>query len=274
VAAVAVVAVALVFGRAPEQPGGPPLSSYTTRPDGLAAYADLLARAGHDVRRIRAPLAEHAPPVDETLFVIGGAPLPRADREALQAFGARGGRLVRRGDGGILTNRALPIGDHAARALVLAGPPSRRVAFVESVHGFHERRGLGALPAAVRWCLWLLALAAAVFLLARGRRLGPPEAAARELPPPRRAHVDALAAALARVQDRPAAAAPVRAAAREALARRAGLGPAPDDAVLRVAAQRLGLPDDEVRAIAGDGGDLLATGRALAHLTATTTETT
>jgi hypothetical protein len=181
---------------------------------------------------------------------------------------------VRRGDGGILTNRALPIGDHAARALLLAGPPSRRVAFLESVHGFHERRGLGALPVAVRWCLWLSALAAAVFLLARGRRLGPPEAASRELPPPRRVHVDALAAALARVQDRPAAAAPVRAAAREALARRAGLGPAADDAALRGAARRLGLPDDEVRAIAGDGGDLLATGRALAHLTATTTTET
>ena len=272
VAVAAVVAVVVAFGRAPEQPGGPPSSSYTTRPDGLAAYAELLERAGHDVRRIRAPLDQRPPSLGETVFLVGGAPLPPKESTALRAFVRDGGRLVRRPAAGFLANRALASGDNAARALALAGPPSRRVAFVESVHGFHDRRGLGALPAAVRWCLWLLALAAVVLLVARGRRLGPPEAEARELPPPRRVHVDALAAALARAQDRPAAAAPVRAAAREALARRAGLGPSADGAALRAAAEALALPADAVRAVAGEADhDLLAAGRALAHLTSTTT---
>ncbi|HMJ35758.1 MAG TPA: DUF4350 domain-containing protein [Baekduia sp.] len=229
-----VVAAAVLLGRAEERPSGPASSSYATTPGGLAAYAELLERAGHQVRRIRAPLDRRRPARDETLVLVDGRPLPAAGRRALVAFLNGGGRAVlagRRAIGALgvpvpsdsmapalrrvgrgeallladpapLRNRALATGDHAAVALGLAGPPARRVAFVESVHGYHEARGLGALPGRVQTCLALLALAALVFLAARGRRLGPPEALARELPPPRRAHVDALAAALARTRDR------------------------------------------------------------------------
>jgi hypothetical protein len=49
-------------------------------------------------------------------------------------------------------------------------------------------------------------------MLARGRRFGPPEPAARAFAPPRVAYVDALGATLARTQDHDAAMAPVRAA--------------------------------------------------------------
>ena len=258
----AVVAVGVAFGRAAPQPGGPPSSSYTTRPDGLAAYATLLQRAGHDVRRIRARLDRHRPPAAETLVLADGRPLPRAERAALTAFLRAGGRAVLAGPtaqlalqrgaprGGVtllpdaapLTNRRLGEDGNAARALALAGPPARRVAFVESVHGFGERRGLGALPSAVRWCLGLLGLAALVLLAARGRRLGPPEALARELPPARRAHVDALAAALARTRD-------------------------PDEA-LRAAVVRAGLSEERARALGGD--ELLQAGRGLARLSMTT----
>lgn len=229
-----VVAGAVLLGRADERPSGPPSSSYATVPAGLAAYADLLAHAGHEVRRIRAPLDERRPASGETIVLVDGAPLAAGERRALMGFLDGGGRAVlagpraigaigvpapRRGappvrrrighgevlllaDPAPLRNRALAAGDHAALGLQLAGPPARRVAFVESVHGYHEARGLGALPGRLQTCLWLLGLAALAFLVARGRRLGPPEALARELPPPRRAHVDALAAALARTRDR------------------------------------------------------------------------
>jgi hypothetical protein len=222
-AAAAVLVVVLALGRgAPPAPGGPASSSYATQPAGLAAYAALLQRAGHDVRRIRAPLDVRRPSPAETVVLADGRPLPRPERVALARFVRAGGQVVLAGPAAAravpaglggprvrrlretapLSNAALARGANAARALALAGPPARRVAFVESVHGFHERRGLGALPVRVRWCLWLAALAAAVLLVARGRRLGPPEATARELPPPRRAHVEALAAALARTKDR------------------------------------------------------------------------
>jgi hypothetical protein len=139
-----------------------------------------------------------------------------AGTAALEAIGAGGPprgeaperRRVGHGEALLLTdatplrNRALGTGDHAALGLQLAGPPARRVAFVESVHGYHDARGLAALPARVRACLWLLGLAALAFLILRGRRLGPPEEQARRLPPARREHVEALAAALARTRDR------------------------------------------------------------------------
>ncbi|HEY4094775.1 MAG TPA: DUF4350 domain-containing protein [Baekduia sp.] len=230
----AVVVLAVVLGRAAPRPSGPASSTYATAPRGLAAYADLLGRAGHDVRRIRVALHERAPARGELVMLVDGMPLPPDDRRALRAFLAGGGHAVlvgpeaaraigvaalspgtvpagrRIGRGAALlvpaaeplTNRELATGDNASFAVGLAGAPAQRVAFVETVHGYHETRGLGALPGRVQTCLLLLALAALAYLVARGRRLGPPEALARDLPPPRRAHVEALAAALARTRDR------------------------------------------------------------------------
>ncbi|HEY6758471.1 MAG TPA: DUF4350 domain-containing protein [Baekduia sp.] len=222
-AVVALLAVATLLGRAPQQPSGPASSSYATTANGLAAYASLLERAGHDVRRLRAPLDQRPPRGDELVVLVDGAPLGNDERAALDRFvdrggdvllagsavaelgterGRRRGTVIRQGDADILRNRALDQDGNAARALALAGPPSRRVAFVESIHGYHDATGLAALPTKVKTCLWLLAAAALAFLVWRGRRLGPPERQARELPPPRRAHVEALAAALARTRDR------------------------------------------------------------------------
>jgi hypothetical protein len=185
---------------------------------------------------VRASLADRRPVRDETVVVVDGRRLPAAQRAALRDFVRAGGRAILAGsaagtlggdaslprraggtapvtrrigrgtailvpDAEPLRNRSLAEGDHAARALLLAGTPSSPVAFVESVHGYREETGLAALPGRVQTCLLLLGLAALAFLISRGRRLGPPEAAARTLPPPRRAHVEALAAALARTHD-------------------------------------------------------------------------
>jgi hypothetical protein len=237
VAGLAFLVFVLVLGRGPEEPSGPVSSSYATTPAGLAAYASLLERAGHEVRRVRAPLDERRPSDGETVVVVDGRTLPRAERVALRDYVRGGGHAIlagtaanllggdaelprRAGDKGPierqvgagtttllpdaepLRNRSLALAGHAADALQIAGPPARRVAFVESVHGYQEQSGLSALPGRVQTCLWLLGLAALAFLVVRGRRLGPPEDRARTLPPPRRAHVEALAAALARTRDR------------------------------------------------------------------------
>jgi hypothetical protein len=179
------------------------------------------------------------------------------------------GRAALLADASPLQNRLLARDDNAVLALGLAGGRERPVAFVESVHGFAPESGLAALPG--RWQLALagLLLAALLFVLARARRFGPPEDAARPLPPPRRAYVDALARALERTRDPVGAAAPVRAAARRAVAARAGLGPDPEPATVLAAAERLGLPPDEVAALdePPTGQDaVLAAGRALARL--------
>jgi uncharacterized iron-regulated membrane protein len=226
VAVVAVVVVAVFLGRAPQEPSGVAASSDATTPDGLAAYATLLQRAGHDVRRVRTPLDQRTPPASETLVIVDGRRLNYSQQDGLRRFVARGGHAilvgtaahelggdrrpgtlhVERGtvtlvdDPTPLRNRALAEGDNAAYALRLAGAPSRRIAFLETVHGYGDQTGLAALPARVKTTLWLLGLAALAFLLWRGRRLGPPELPARKLPPPRRAHVEALAAALARTK--------------------------------------------------------------------------
>ena len=332
------------------EPSGPPSSAYSTTPEGAAAWAELLERRGHRVRRLGEEPAERLPGEGVTVVLVSPRSLEDEDAEALAAFARDGGRLVAAGDGldplvaalgvtarpaagGIeravavgdaprfadvrtvetrdegawtdagtgeavlgepgrdvllalhdvgegevalladaspLRNGLLDRADNAALALALAGDDRRPVAFVESVHGFRAATGLAALPASWKAALVLLVLAGLVALLAYGRRLGPPERSSRPLPPPRRLYVSALAATLRRTGDPVAATANVRAAARDAVARRAGLGPdAPEEAVL-AAARRVGLDRDEVAALREPptGQDpVLAGGRALAKLT-------
>ena len=75
-------------------PGGPESSSYATAPAGDAAYASLLAWAGHTVTRSRRePSGDRRDPSDTVVlldppFVLG------ADAGALRTFVERGGRLV------------------------------------------------------------------------------------------------------------------------------------------------------------------------------------
>jgi len=176
------------------------------------------------------------------------------------------GRVALLADTSPLQNRLLDEADNAAFALALSGQGP--LTFVESVHGYGPQRGLAAIPARFGWALLGLLLAALVFMLARGRRLGPPERERRDLPPPRRAYVDALAATMARGKEREAAVAPVREEARRRLARRAGLREDAPEAWLE-AARSEGLDDDEARALSGraeDDAAVVATGRALAAL--------
>lgn len=179
------------------------------------------------------------------------------------------GKLFLLADPSPLQNRLLGEADDAALGAALAGERGRPVAFVESVHGYGRGRGLGALPDRWLWALAGLVLAALVWLASHARRLGPPELEGRELPPARRAYIDAIATLLARTGDLPRSSAAVAGAARDRLLRRAALPTDAGDEAVVTAAERLGLKPDEAQALNGipsDEEEARAAGRALAHL--------
>lgn len=105
------------------------------------------------------------------------------------------GHLIAVADTSLLHNGTLGQADNAALALALAGERGRPVIFAESVHDAGSG-GWKALPATWRYTVYGLLIALAVGLWAFGTRFGPPEPQRRELRPPRRDHVDAIAAAL------------------------------------------------------------------------------
>lgn len=186
-------------------------------------------------------------------WVTAGASLPLlGDEDASLLTVARvgAGEAFFLADAAPLRNETLAGADNAALALGLAGPPARRVAFLESYHGFGEERGFWAIPGAWLVTLGGMLAAALAFMLARGRRLGPPEAAARELAPPRRLYVESLGTLLARTRRPSEAVEPLRTRALET-------------------AELLGVSGEERRELESSprtGAELLRYGRAAAAL--------
>ncbi len=289
-------------------PGGRRSSSYATAPQGDAAYADLLGHAGHPVEQVRSLPHRSPPDPRTTVFLLDPPAVRTQDIQALRAFVRDGGRLVvsglspeamrelappaswrharvqgfeietrRLGRGAVLLladssplqNRLLGSGDNAAFGLALAGAPSRPVEFLESYHGYGTGSGLSALPLSWKLLLTGLGLSALVYLVARGRRFGPPEEESRDLAPPRRLYVDSLAAVVARSKRRDAAVGPVRREARDAVLRRASLPRDVDDDAFRVAARRVGVADEDSESLlqpARTDADVLSVGRAAARI--------
>ena len=144
-------AVVAIDRLAPE-PGGPSGSSYATAPDGAAAYADLLSRAGHPVRRLRVPLAERPPDPGTTLVVLDPGHVAGSEARAIARFLDAGGRLV--AGGGPARWLAAALGSRPdwapsqpGRAAV--GLPLPETAGVEAVtfaDGGRWARPRGALP--------------------------------------------------------------------------------------------------------------------------------
>ena len=223
------------------------------------------------VREVRAPQGGELTELGDADAILGssGAGLGADGAVFAAAQDAGDGRIVVLGDVSPLQNRALDQADNAAFALALAGPEDRPVAFLETVHGYGAT-GLAALPGSAKAGLALLALALVAFAWSRARRIGPVERGEdEELPPARAVYVDALAATLERTRRPEAVGERLAAEARARLARRATLDGSASDEVLREAAARFGLPEDEARAVV-DGVDgpegALAAGRALARL--------
>ena len=106
-------------------------------------------------------------------------------------------------------------------------------------------------------------------MVARGRRFGPPEEEGRSLAPPRREYVDSLAAVVARSKQRDDAVRSVRREARGAVLRRASFGRDAGDDAVRVAAERLGLAEEDAEALlqpVRTDADVIALGRAAARI--------
>lgn len=76
------------------EPGGPAGSSFSTGPDGVAAYADLLRAEGHAVSALREAPAQADLDRRATVVVVDPEGLAAADARALRRFVERGGRLV------------------------------------------------------------------------------------------------------------------------------------------------------------------------------------
>jgi hypothetical protein len=198
------------------------------------------------------------------------SPLVRDGDRALVTIDHVGaGDILFLADPSPLENAYLARADNAAFAVALVGDPNRPVVFAEGVHGYGESRGLAAIPTRWKYGLAVFGLAAIVFVWSRARRFGPPDRAARELPPPRADYVRALSTTLARTHDPVAAFAPMQHWARDLVAARAALAPDADDASIVRAAQALGCTEVETAAVVApitDDGAALALGRALARI--------
>ena len=176
-----------------------------------------------------------APDTGPALPVLGSR---RAVLAAVAVIGR--GRLVVVADVTPWQNRLLDEADNAAFALAAVGEQGRPVLFAEAPHGYGPSRGLAGFPSAWKWAALVALVAVVTAMWAKGRRLGPPEELERELGPPRRAYVDALAGTIARTRQPAEAMAPLQVAARRRLLERAGLAPdAQDDDLRRAAARAL-----------------------------------
>jgi hypothetical protein len=200
-------------------------------------------------------------PGDTTAILAGGP------RVLATVADVERGRLVALADPSPLQNRLLASADNAGFGLTAAGD-SGAVLFAEGLHGYGQESGLGAIPGRWQAALIGLTLAALLGVVAAGRRLGPPEDPDRALPPPRREYVDAIAGSLARTRRPAEALSPLQAAARERLARHAGLGPSASEPELRAAAARLGWSPADIEALFAPprtDADVVAAGNALAR---------
>ena len=168
-----------------------------------------------------------------------------------------------------MSNSFLTDDDNALYALRLTGT-DRPVGFAEGIYGFSEAEGLNAVP--TPWKLFGVGvlLAGIILLVARARRLGPPEVTERANAPTRMLYVDALAQALRTSRDPADVCLTVQDDVRRAVARRTGVPVHAPDHELILAGARLGVDLNEMQAaiepIVSDQQLVLAT-RALARLT-------
>ena len=134
-------------------PGGPTSSSYATAGDGLAAYAELLARHGHPVDRLRTSLDEATLDPGTTLVIADPGTVTPEEVQALARFVGAGGRLIAAGGDAAPVLAGLPgggpewddAGVRSARVLAPA-PEAATVTTVESAGGGSWRRAGGTLP--------------------------------------------------------------------------------------------------------------------------------
>ena len=190
------------------------------------------------------------------------------DSVVAAAMSSGAGRVIFVADPSVVDNDHLARDDNAAFALALAGEDDRPVAFAETFHGYGERSGWGLLPTRAKWVFGGLTLGGLLWILARGRRLGPPEQTVRRQPPARLAYVEAVATGMARSKQRGEALEPLRERA-VAIMERRGLVSDRGVESLMAAARAGGLDEEQARALIQgptDDDDVLHVGTAFARL--------
>jgi hypothetical protein len=130
--------LALVDWLAPT-PKGPSSSSYATSPAGLAAYASVLQRSGHPVRRVRTPIAERRPSTGETLIVLEPDVIEEDEAQAIARWVSDGGRLVAGGGDPSWLSQVVPDAPEWR-----PGGPLRRATLVPVAETADVRTVLGA----------------------------------------------------------------------------------------------------------------------------------
>jgi hypothetical protein len=138
--------VLAIVGRLTPEPKGPRSSSYATSPQGLAAYASVLQRNGHPVRRLRTRVADEAPPADQTLVVLDPDVLEPEEARAIGDWVRSGGNLVAGGTGatawleGVLGGSPTweNGGGRVRRTLVPVGATTGVKAVVSDGGGWHD----------------------------------------------------------------------------------------------------------------------------------------
>ena len=98
---------ALIDAVAPS-PSGTASSSFATKPEGLAAWAELAKRNGIRVRALRDSPADATLGGEGTIAVMDAAALSRDEARALRTFAEGGGRVIAGGE-------PRRLGRHAAR---------------------------------------------------------------------------------------------------------------------------------------------------------------
>jgi hypothetical protein len=88
------LAVSLLGEAFSHEPSGPTSSSYATNANGLAAWAALLSRDGHEVVQLTVPLAQARLRPPETVVVLDPDSLVHSEGGRLMAFVRAGGRLL------------------------------------------------------------------------------------------------------------------------------------------------------------------------------------
>lgn len=174
-------------------------------------------------------------------------------------------------DAAVFSNRFIGESDNALLAVNLAG--GRRVVFDEYVHGFGGEGFWQNVPGRWQVMIWLLGLALLVWMVAVGRRFGPPERVRRDLAPERRTYVDSLGGLMARAKQPEAARAIVQRATWRELMGRSVVDPS-REALIEAAVSR-GLEPNDVDLIIAEERhearrrseeDLIATDRILARI--------
>ena len=133
-------------------PEGPRSSAFATAPAGLAAWAELAERSGHEVRMLRARATDASLPDSGTVVLLDPDEFSPGQARALRRFAERGGRVIAGGldsDAWLSGLGAIPAWEDGGASRARVTVPSRvtgAAADIRTAGEGHWRSGRDALP--------------------------------------------------------------------------------------------------------------------------------